>query len=292
MGTNIGKIGFGMAGAIACAGLLSVGVAGAATVVVSPENMNGWAFQSFDGNSNPVSSGNYVGTGQMVSGPGTAPFGIGSANLATAPGYGNGSEALSTQAYDGTKLSAITSLSYYTYMTTNNGSQFPYIGLAISTDGNPITSNGSNLDFIDFEPPYQTPTSGNPTLPNQGPTMLNTWQFWNALAGGWDAPYAGTGVTSLAAFIQSNPNATIADPSSVFPGFAGINLQVGFGNPADNFNGNVDGFSIGVSNGGPSTVTTFDFEPAPIPASFGLVAIGSLALIGGMALRRRTASKL
>ncbi|MGC9260021.1 MAG: virginiamycin B lyase family protein [Phycisphaerae bacterium] len=32
--------------------------------------------------------------------------------------------------------------------------------------------------------------------------------------------------------------------------------------------------------------------PAPIPASFGLVGIGSLALIGGLALRRRMAAKL
>ncbi len=288
MSSNSGKIGIGLAGAVACAGLLSAGVAGAATVVVSPANMEGWSFQSFDGNFAPVSSGNYLGTAQMVNGPGTPPFGTGSANLATNPGYGNGGEALSTQAYDGTALSAITSLSYYTYMTTNNGSQFPYIALAISTDGNPIASDGSNLAFIDFEPPYQTPTTGNPNLPNQGAASLKTWQFWNALEGGWDAPNAGTGVSSLSAFLTEYPKAAIANPSNVYPGFAGINLQVGFGNPTDNFNGNVDGFSIGISN----SVTTFDFEPAPAPASFGLVGVGALALIGGLALRRRVANKL
>ena len=92
--SNSGKIGIGLAGAVACAGLLSAGVAGAATVVVSPANMEGWSFQSFDGNFAPVSSGNYLGTAQMVNGPGTPPFGTGSANLATNPGYGNGSEAL------------------------------------------------------------------------------------------------------------------------------------------------------------------------------------------------------
>jgi len=40
-------------------------------------------------------------------------------------------------------------------------------------------------DLLFFEPVYQTPAHGNPALPDQGPTLLNAWQQWDALAGGW-----------------------------------------------------------------------------------------------------------
>ncbi len=44
---------------------------------------------------------------------------------------------------------------------------------------------------------------------------------------------------------------------------------------------------------GDGSTATFNLEAStPIPASFGLVGIGSLALIGGMALRKRLAMKL
>jgi hypothetical protein len=223
----------------------------------------------------------------MVTGPATPPLGTGSAHLATNPGFGDGAEIIATNNFDGTSLSAITSLSYWAYMANNgpiNNQQFPYLGVAISTDGNPIQSDGSNLDFMHFEPPYQQHSTGNPSLPDQGPTVLNEWQGWNAQEGGWwDGVIGGSGgdhVQPLSAFIAAYPNAIIADPSSVYPGFEGVNLQVGFADNTSTFDGNVDDFTLGTA----SASTTYDFEPAavPEPASFSLLGIGALAL-----LRRR-----
>ncbi len=224
----------------------------AGTVIVYPGNMDGWSFHKFDGNFMPTTAG----TAEMVNGPATPPLGTGSAHLATAPGAGDGSAQIGSSDYDGVKLSQITSLSYSTYMTANNGQQFPYLVLCVSTTGGTTPD-----DFVEFEPPYQNPTSGNPALPNQGPTMLNTWQRWNALEGGWysglwAAP--GAAVQPLSNYISLYPNATIANSSQcVSMGAAGgIGLQVGYGSPTDNFDGNVDAPTIGVSG----TDTTYDFE--------------------------------
>ena len=91
---------------------------------------------------------------------------------------------LSNSGYAGTALSSLTALSYSTYDTLNNGQQFPYLSLEISLG---TTIKGNSYDQLFFEPPYQTATTGNPSLPNQGATALNTWQSWNALTGGfWD----------------------------------------------------------------------------------------------------------
>ena len=116
----------------------------------------------------------------MVTGPDTPPLGTGSANLATGNGVtgGEGAEILSNSGYAGTALSSLTALSYSTYDTLNNGQQFPYLSLEISLG---TTIKGNSYDQLFFEPPYQTATTGNPSLPNQGATALNTWQSWNAL---------------------------------------------------------------------------------------------------------------
>src|SRR5688572_18733193 len=63
----------------------------AGTITVSPENMNGWGFaQEVAG-----------GTGQLVSGPGTAPAGDGSAELSV---DATGRELLLSVAFAGTRF--------------------------------------------------------------------------------------------------------------------------------------------------------------------------------------------
>jgi PEP-CTERM motif len=252
----------------------------ATTVVVDPTNMNGWTLNSFDGNGNIVNSGPYFGTAAMETGPATPPLGIGSAHLATPVGMGDGAAAIATEGYDGTLLSSITSLSYSTYDTTNNGQQFPYLAVSINTN-----DINNDVDTLFFEPPYQQPSTGNPGLPDQGPTVQNQWQTWNALVGGyWDNlgnASPGTGVEPLATFELAYPLATIANGG--FPGLGGIAMQVGFGSSGETEDGNVDAFTIGVGG----VDTTYDFEPTavPEPASFSLLGIGALAL-----LRRRRRS--
>jgi hypothetical protein len=255
------------------------GVSRASTVVVSPGNMDGWTFATVNGSflADPT-----AGTAAMVTGPATPPLGVGSAHLATIVGGGDGGAMIGTSALDGLYLSDITSLSYSTYMTTNNGQQFPYVALSFSTDG---SGDPSTIDNVIFEPPYQTPSSGNPSLPDQGGTAMNTWQTWNAEEGGWwdgdsVAGTQGTGVMSLATAVADYPSATIMDWPAPYSSFLGLEFQVGLGSPGDTFDGNVDNVTVGIDG----VNTTYDFEPAavPEPAGLSLLGIGSLLL-----LRRR-----
>jgi hypothetical protein len=248
--------------------LLIAGIATGATVVVDPNNPNGWAFETTDadGNNAPA-NGN---TAQFVVGPAVPPGGTGSAQLATAMNQGDTSSQIRNTLYDGVRVADLTSLSYWTYVTNNapNNQQFPYIELNIATSG-----SGPADDILFFEPPYQTHSTGNPSLPDQGPTMLNTWQQWDALNGGWwdnnGVLNPGTGVGSLQTFLQTYPDATIENTAS---GLGGVRLTMGFASPGDNFNGYVDNFQI---NG-----TTYDFEPVPEPATWlaGGIAAAALAL--------------
>jgi len=272
--------------------LLALGApAFAETVTVSPGNMGSWSFVTTDDNGNPCPT---CGSGGMVTGPaGPGLLGTGSANLQTATDNGQYASAIVSSALNGQLLSSITALSYSTYDVTNNGSQFPYLQLMVSwAGGTPLIGNSGPDDILTFEPPYQTAASGNPSLPDQGPTFLNTWQNWNALEGGWYDNYfcgpgadssEGHGVCSLATLIGDLPSdATI---TADWNGNGGTELLVGYGSQGENYDGNVDDVTIGISGEN----TTYDFEPAPEPGTFLLLGAGLAALA---ALGRRAADKL
>jgi hypothetical protein len=265
----------------------------AQTVVVSPANMNGWALNTFDPTGNIVTGtgGTYDGTATLDYGPATPPLGVGSAHLATPVGEDDGAAAIATDNFDGTPLASITALSYSAYDVTNNGQQFPYLGLKINTGAIDNSGDGGTTaniaDTLFFEPPYQQPATGNPSLPDQGPTAQNTWQSWNALTGGfWDndnlaGMVAGGGqnnVQSLSTFLSDYPAAYITYGGA--PGLGGVALRVGFAGGSTE-DGYVDAFSLGTAAG----TTTYDFEPTPVPepASMGLVLLGGPALL----MRRR-----
>jgi hypothetical protein len=260
-----------------------------ADVVVTPTSMGDWAFANADVNG--TVGNNPTGVGQMVTGPATPPLGIGSANLATGNGTtgGDGAEILSNTDYAGVALSSLTALSYSTYDTLNNGQQFPYLQLEIATG---LTGAGQPaFDQLFFEPPYQTSSSGNPGLPDQGATAMNTWQPWNALEGGWwdndGFCNPGSGVESLSACTSTFVDPTIVNTfgtAGVLDGVGGLQLEVGFAGAGDQFNGYVDAVTVGVSG----TSTTFDFEPnsAPVPEPASLAIFGA-ALAGFGVLKRR-----
>ena len=144
-------------------------------VVVSPTTMGSWAFVNRGGSGDAITA-----TGSMVNGPATPPLGTGSANLVTPGGTGQDDSELRSSGYDGVALTSIATLGYSTYVTSNspNNQQFPYLGLVVSADG-----GATVYDTIFFEPPYQEPSTGNPSLPDQGPTQLGQWQSWDALRG-------------------------------------------------------------------------------------------------------------
>lgn len=242
----------------------------AEVITVTPGNMGDWVFL----NSSPD------GVGEMVAGPATPPLGVGSAQLNTGT-HGDERVELRNSGWAGTPLSALVALSYSTYVTENNGQQFPYLFVDVNVSG------GTGVDdVLAFEPPYQTPSSGNPSLPNQGNPALNTWQTWNALPGGWWSDWGvvsdmtpGTGVQPLSHYLETYPNAKIVNADG---GLGGVRLIFGWASPEDRFNGYVDNFTIGTA----AKTLTYDFDPNPAvpePATVALLGAGLAAIL----VRRR-----
>ncbi len=235
-------------------------VAGAAStvVVVTPGNLHGWAPQARDAGGTPVplAAPPCNASANFVNGPGTPPLGVGSVQLKAGNGTTGGdcSGEIRSSNYQGVKLSDLTALSYWTYDASNNGQQFPYLEIYVNNSG------GTDVeDALFFEPPYQSPGTGGVNCATQAPTLMVTWQQWNALGGCWwsgdGTLNPGTATGSVADYLAVHPNATIVNSSTG----GGIHLLVGLASPEDRFDGNVDGFRIATS----SSDTTYDFEAAP-----------------------------
>lgn len=200
--------------------------------------------------------------GQFVTGPATPPLGSGSIRLTTGPGdppppppvSGNGGKSwLATYAHDGTMLSAITTLSYSTYVSLSSGAAVhltPAINLYVDLDG-----NGSRDTTLVFEPVY--------VVSQQGPVVKGVWQTWDTLNGpGWwytsnggfpaQLPQPGNEFKPLSHYIALFPNAKIVS----WGGLPGLNIVTGqntSGAPWQNFDGNVDNVVFNAA--------VYDFEP-------------------------------
>jgi hypothetical protein len=227
------------------------------TVVVTDANPSGWAFQ--------VTSPDGIGEYQE---PAPHKLGQGSAYLFTGT-HGDESARLRNSNYNGTALSSLTKLKYCTFVKQWNGQQAPYLILNVDTN-----NDGTVDEQLFFEPPYQTPTSGNPSLPDQGSVALNTWQCWDAFNGGWYGINADTGeptygspgiatgsdpgVLPLSGYIATHPNAVIRNTTK-----GGIQVLSGFASETDVFESYVDAFTIGTTTG----CSTFDFEKFDTPTT-------------------------
>jgi len=243
-----------------------------ALITVNADEQAGWQFF--------VTSSD--GAVTLEPGPGLPPIGNGSVRLSTGTN-GDGSAEIRNNGFHGVPLRNLTDLRYWTYSSENNGQQWPYIVLQIDLDG-----DGDVDDLLFFEPPYQTPSSGNPSLPDQGLPVLNTWQDWNALVGGWWSVQSigglmpGDQVGPLSQYLALQPGATVVNSDS---GLGGVRVVVGYADPTDVFVGYVDAFSIQTRDAG--ITTTYNFEPfqspptppGPRPGMWSLSQTGSSRLL-------------
>lgn len=226
--------------------------AGAQEIKVTDTNLGNWAYQPQD-----VCGGVYTGSIDFEVGPGTPPIPIGSLEMRTGTN-GNSSPRFWLDGWAGTRLDALTELTYSAYTEQSfDGRQAPYLRLYLDFDG-----NGSADNNIQFEPAYQI------YLAPPGQALVeDTWQTWDALNGGWYAnggafcsATPGAGVKTLAQILVCQPNATIVDP--VAP-VRGIGVLTGCGGVAwPNYIGNVDNFRIATA--GRSEIYNFDVGVANV----------------------------
>jgi hypothetical protein len=193
-----------------------------------------------------------TGTTTFETGPASPPYGVGSVEFALGAN-GGGAEELRFDVLDGVLLDDVTQLSYWTYVDVGSGQQAAYLILRVDWDG-----NGTQDDLLFFEPDYQHGYTTD--VPDQGDLVLDTWQSWDALAGGWwslnDPAFpAGAGVDTIETYLLSHPLARVVPGTD---GSGGLRLVAGYGLGAwDGFVGNADGLRVGELG----DVVTFDLEP-------------------------------
>ncbi len=236
----------------------------AATLVVSPGNMQGWTELNFDDSTSIDSSATTTsGTESLLaSGPAVPPLGSGSLKQVVGSN-GNDATRILTSDFNGLALGDLTEITYSTYTDNAVSDQAVYLQFRIDKDG-----DGDTDDRLFYEPVYQNGTYGllgySTVVPNQcagDPSCVinDTWQTWDADAGGWwsvNDSAGGPPLTTLAGYLTAYP---LAKLSTDVPS---IRVQSGGGAGAwDNFVGYVDKLVI---NG-----TTYNFEleePAVSPS--------------------------
>ena len=206
----------------------------ATVVVVTPTNAHGWAF--FDDNE-------HGGSGSFVSGPGTPPLGMGSAQLGV-----NGSTqglALGGSITGATPLTSLTSASYSTYAQQGNSLIAPALQFNIDKD---VTDSSASYQGRLVYEPYMN-----------GTVTDGRWQHWNAAAGKWWLSKSATLFNGNCA--QASP-CTFGELVALYPhigtltGVGNVVFKAGSGWNVP-FIGSVDAFTFGTSAG----TSTYDFEP-------------------------------
>jgi hypothetical protein len=182
-------------------------------------------------------------TGVFRTGPAAPPSGIGS--LETVTPTGGDKVFLFNYDHVGTELADIDAISYATYRDTGaSPNQVPAINIQVDINGG--TLNPGEFTTLVFEPVYNT---------NQGAIQDDTWQTWDAYAGGQAIWWSSRPIPGVCAFdcfvtwdqiIAANPDATIV---------GGFGINQGSGNPA--LIASSDVLTIGYND----ECVTYDFEP-------------------------------
>ncbi|HSE56837.1 MAG TPA: peptidoglycan-binding domain-containing protein, partial [Candidatus Paceibacterota bacterium] len=217
------------------------------TIVVDSNNQNGWVFM--DDNNSSILPDDYV------AGPGTAPFGDGSAHLAAAV---VSDRDMLIKGFTGFNLDDITELSYRTYQASTSGA--PAIALQFNIDDDTTDLDNSWKGRLVYEP-YYTHT-----------IQVGSWQTWNTMDNSTNGSGDGNWWFSNGT-LATNTGCAIATPctwaevlaalpnAGLHSAFGAVLFKVGGG--WTGFDGNIDGFIIGIQTGINTATTTYDFEPLP-----------------------------
>jgi putative cell wall-binding protein len=201
------------------------------TIVVQPDDMQGWGFFTETGTS---------GEGSLEFGPAPVPLGAGSVRLAT-PTAADGT-AVGTLDFAGTSLAEIWAFEYSSYRAAGGAAQSITLQFAVDFDGDDDWQGR-----LVFEPA------------DSGETVdTGEWYTWNLLEGAhwWSTHAAGNWLC---------PQASPCTWDEILDQWPDARLRTGVEGPLlfkagsnwAGFEGNVDELSIAVGPVG----TTFDFEP-------------------------------
>ncbi len=225
-----------------------------ADALVGPRHLAGWMQQSFD----VVTDANLTSTQKFVSGPRTAPSGLGSLKFRVSDGTNpNRVEQLRTPAYDGVLLRDLRQVDYSTFVKADAGNataqQPVYLRLNIDNDG-----NGTRDNSLFYFPA------------NNGTVQDSTWQNWDADGGKWnvDGDTGLTGAVTLDDYLVAHPDAEIVNNAEGTPAGGGVTFQVG-GSGATQDNGSyyldaVRITKVDDATGATETGTRFDLEPTHV----------------------------
>jgi hypothetical protein len=232
--------------------------------VVSQDNMDSWKIQ--------VAFGTVTFEQDTTCDPNNIPLPPGALHLIVTGSTGPLTYArLRSTRYNRTYLQDLSRLDYYTCDEANNGQQWPFIVLEINWNGGQTIN-----DELIFEPTYQNLVDGGlcGVGSNQGPPVLSTWQFWDALrkdstgadqACWWsvnDPTFPpGDVIRPLSQYIAAHPGAAIVNLDG---NHGGIQIMHGFSSPSDVYNGWVDAFTIGkdinTTNSQGNSTITYNFQ--------------------------------
>jgi hypothetical protein len=220
------------------------------TVTVTDCNLNGW-----------VKDQRGTTKIKFLNGPSVPPLGKGSFQIYAPDARSNVGRIRNGQ-YSGVLVSAITELSFSTFIetrasTVNPYSDAPFVVLQVDANGDNIAEF-----HLVFDPSSQTQPFVQHNFPDQGTTQLGVWQNWDMYHGGWfdgaDDPQHGFPLFSLAAFVAQHPTARILNDAT--QGGAAIRVSGGGPVSSGNFLGEVDNFRIGIN--GVTTIYDFEFTTA------------------------------
>jgi len=193
-------------------------VARAETVVlIHPTDLRGWTAVNTGGAS-----------GQFVAGPGTPPAGGGAFHQVLS-GPSSDKQELLSGALNGLALTTLASdFSYWTYVKTNVAGSATTMSIYVDLNGNGTWDGYPTDDRLNFEPQYQTGSeamvAGESSVPNQCPGIprcvaKETWQRWDAGAGGWwskNDGVTGPPMRTLQGYAAIHPGAKLVTDSQAF----------------------------------------------------------------------------
>lgn len=184
--------------------------------------------------------------GTFVTGPSTAPEGVGSVEIGVT---GTQRRNLATYQFSGTPLADITDLSFQTYNPSagNGGSANRSGYLNFNVDFNGSDTWQRRLVYVPVD---------------NGTVVQDSWQTWDAINGG-SALWRYSGATWP---VTGEPGSTTKTWSQILSDYPGVRIRVTdswlgvrVGEPyVSGYTENIDVFTFGTAAG----VTVFDFEPA------------------------------